>query len=101
MKVLSYVKGMDGCSYHRIYLPNQTITENRVVSQLSKEDLQWCDILHYSRHVFEAPEFLRAKAKEYGFKIVVDTDDWWEEERTTRSIRCGPRVMCPYRSGST
>jgi len=78
MKVLSYVKGMDGCSYHRIYLPNQTITENRVVSQLSKEDLQWCDILHYSRHVFEAPEFLRAKAKEYGFKIVVDTDDWWE-----------------------
>jgi hypothetical protein len=35
MKVLSYVKGMDGCSYHRIYLPNQQIEENRVVGQLS------------------------------------------------------------------
>jgi len=77
MKVLSYVKGMDGCSYHRIYLPNQTF-ENRVVSQLTDEDLKWCDMLHYSRHVFESPEFLRQKADEFGFKVVVDTDDWWE-----------------------
>lgn len=78
MKVLSHVKGMDGCSYHRIYLPNQTLEENRVVSSLSVEDLKWCDILHYSRHVFESPEYIQKMAQEYGFKVVVDTDDWWE-----------------------
>jgi len=78
MKVLSYVKGLDGCSYHRIYLPNQQIEENRVVGQLSEEDLQWCDILHYSRHTMVAVDFLNKYREKYGFKIVVDTDDWWE-----------------------
>jgi hypothetical protein len=78
MRVLSYVKGLDGCSYHRIYLPNQQIEENRVVSQLSDEDLQWCDILHYSRHTMVAVDFLNQYRDKYGFKIVVDTDDWWE-----------------------
>jgi glycosyltransferase involved in cell wall biosynthesis len=78
MKVLSYVKGLDGCSYHRIYLPNQQIEENRVVGQLSEEDLQWCDILHYSRHTMVAVDFLNKYRDKYGFKIVVDTDDWWE-----------------------
>lgn len=78
MRVLSYVKGLDGCSYHRIYLPNQQIEENRVVGQLSEEDLQWCDILHYSRHTMVAVDFLNKYRDKYGFKIVVDTDDWWE-----------------------
>ena len=78
MRVLSYVKGLDGCSYHRIYLPNQQIEENRVVGQLSEEDLQWCDILHYSRHTMVAVDFLNQYRDKYGFKIVVDTDDWWE-----------------------
>lgn len=78
MKVLSYVKGMDGCSYHRIYLPNQQIEENRVVGQLSEELLEWCDILHYSRHTMVAVDFLNQYRDKYGFKIVVDTDDWWE-----------------------
>lgn len=78
MRVLSYVKGLDGCSYHRVYLPNQQIEENRVVSQLSEEDLQWCDILHYSRHTMVAVDFLNQYRDKYGFKIVVDTDDWWE-----------------------
>lgn len=78
MKVLSFIKGLDGCSYHRIYLPNQQIEENRVVTHLTEEDLKWCDILHYSRHVFESVDFLDECRKKYGFKIVVDTDDWWE-----------------------
>lgn len=78
MRVLSYVKGLDGCSYHRVYLPNQPIEENRVVGQLSEEDLQWCDILHYSRHTMVAVDFLNKYREKYGFKIVVDTDDWWE-----------------------
>jgi hypothetical protein len=78
MRVLSFIKGLDGCSYHRIYLPNQQIEENRVVTHLTEEDLKWCDILHYSRHVLESVDFLDQYRKKYGFKIVVDTDDWWE-----------------------
>jgi len=79
MKVLSYVKGMDGCTYHRIHLPNQSIDADvRTITQLSEEDLAWCDILHYSRHTMVAVDFLNKFRDKYGFKIVVDTDDWWE-----------------------
>lgn len=82
MKVLSYVKGMDGCTYHRIHLPNQSIDADvRTVTQLSEEDLAWCDILHYSRHTMIAVDFLNQFRDKYGFKIVVDTDDWWEVDK--------------------
>jgi glycosyltransferase involved in cell wall biosynthesis len=50
----------------------------RTVTQLSEEDLAWCDILHYSRHTMIAVDFLNKFRDKYGFKIVVDTDDWWE-----------------------
>lgn len=70
---------MDGCSYHRIFLPNNHLdAEVKVVSNLTEDDMKWCDILHYSRHVMYAPSFLAQKAKEHNVKIVVDTDDWWE-----------------------
>ena len=70
---------MDGCSYHRIFLPNNHLdAEVRIVSNLTEEDMKWCDILHYSRHVVYSPTFLAQKAKEHNVKIVVDTDDWWE-----------------------
>lgn len=70
---------MDGCSYHRVFLPNNHLdAEVRVVSNLTEDDLKWCDILHYSRHVMYSPVFLAQKAKEHNVKIIVDTDDWWE-----------------------
>lgn len=49
-----------------------------MVKHLKEEDLQWCDILHYSRNYSVAPEFLDEQRKKFGFKIIVDTDDWWE-----------------------
>lgn len=78
MKVCSYVKSNDGCTYHRVLVPNNHIAGTRVVNELSDEVLEWCDILHYSRHSLMSPEFLDKKRKQFGFKIVVDTDDDWE-----------------------
>lgn len=78
MRILSYVKAMDACSYHRVHLPNQFIdAEIRTSSQLNEDDLAWCDILIYSRHTPVAVALLNQMREKHGFKIVVDTDDWW------------------------
>lgn len=60
-------------------MPNQTIdAEVRTVKELKEEDLEWCEILHYSRHSQMSARFLDQMRSKYGFKIIVDTDDWWE-----------------------
>jgi hypothetical protein len=60
-------------------MPNNHLdAEVRTVSNLKEEDMKWCDILHYSRHVMISPKFIAEKAKEYNVKVIVDTDDWWE-----------------------
>lgn len=59
-------------------MPNQTIDADvRHVRELKEEDLEWCDILHYSRHSQMSAKFFDEMRKKYGFKIIVDTDDWW------------------------
>jgi glycosyltransferase involved in cell wall biosynthesis len=60
-------------------MPNNNLdAEVRTVSNLTEEDLKWCDILHYSRHVMISPVFIAKQAKKYNVKVIVDTDDWWE-----------------------
>jgi hypothetical protein len=79
MRVLSYVKNLDASSYHRVYTPNQKLdAEVKVVRNITEDDLEWCDILHYSRHSVMAPAFLSSMRDKYNFKIIVDNDDWWE-----------------------
>jgi glycosyltransferase involved in cell wall biosynthesis len=79
MKVCSYIKGLDACSYHRVFMPNQSLNlDVRQVRELKEEDLEWCDILHYSRHTHLSARFLNEMRNKHGFKIIVDTDDWWE-----------------------
>lgn len=79
MNVLSFVQSMDGCSYHRVHLPNHFVDANvRTVRSLTEEDLAWCDLLIYSRHTVLSVDFLDSLRKKHGFKIIVDTDDWWE-----------------------
>jgi len=79
MRILSYVKSLDGCSYHRIFQQNTyTSHEVRHVNNLTEADIAWCDILNYSRHCVYAPEFLKEMKAKHNFKVVVDTDDhWW------------------------
>lgn len=82
MKVLSYVKGLDPSSYHRVFMPNQSIDlEVRTVRKLEEGDLAWCDILHYSRHSLMSSEFFKSMRDKHGFKIIIDQDDWWEISR--------------------
>jgi glycosyltransferase involved in cell wall biosynthesis len=79
MKVLSYIKGNDGSSYHRVTMPNRTIdAEIREVAELTEPDLAWCDILHFSRHTIVAARFLDELKRKHGFKVILDNDDWWE-----------------------
>lgn len=79
MKVLSYIKGNDGSSYHRVTMPNRTIdAEVREVSELTEPDLAWCDILHFSRHTIVAARYLEELKRKHGFKVIIDNDDWWE-----------------------
>ena len=60
-------------------MPNQSIDlEVRQVRELKEDDLEWCDILHYSRHSHLSAKFLDEMRKKHNFKIIVDTDDWWE-----------------------
>jgi len=79
MKVLSYIKGLDGSSYHRVFMPNQTINADvKHTGNLTEEDLEWCDILHYSRHSQMSFRFFDEMRKKHGFKIVIDNDDSWD-----------------------
>lgn len=81
MKILSYHKNMDGSSYHRVYQPHGSMrghVEIRSVKMLHEDDIKWCDLLVYSRHCPYSPKFLNEQRQKYGFKIVVDMDDWWE-----------------------
>lgn len=79
MKVLSYIKDLDGSTYHRVFMPNRSIdAEVREKKNISEADLEWCDILHYSRHTVLSTKLLDKMRAKYGFKIVVDNDDWWE-----------------------
>ncbi len=72
---------MDGCTYHRIFHKNNhTDHEVRTVNNITEADLEWCDVLNYSRHCLYAPEFLRQMATKHNFKIVVDCDDVWFTE---------------------
>lgn len=60
-------------------MPNQTINDEvRVKNEINEEDLEWCDILHYSRHTLLSAKFLNEMRLKHRFKIIVDTDDWWE-----------------------
>lgn len=76
MKVVCLVKNMDGCTYHRIYMPHKFVdAEVRNVVHLSEDDFEWADIIVYSRHYLLSPVFINEMKKKHNVKIVVDTDD--------------------------
>ena len=79
MKVL-IVYDFSGPKYHRLILPMSLMegVETRVVSNITEEDAEWCDILFYNRIVAGTSlATICQLRKRYGFKIVVDFDDHW------------------------
>lgn len=76
MKIVSLVKNMDGCTYHRVHMPNKFVdAEVRTVINVMEEDMEWCDILMYSRHYIVSPKFLNEMKVKHNVKVIVDTDD--------------------------
>lgn len=84
MKIISLVNPHSGCDYHRIKLPltylhQRSLIEGIQAGQTLEDNLKECDILFYNRIPFGASldDILSARER-YGFKIVVDIDDYWQ-----------------------
>lgn len=83
MRIIALANKNSGPSYHRIIMPFMLMNGPDVYitnDLLKDEDFQkGCDILIYNRVLPDkSTEEIAAFQKKYGFKIVVDIDDWWE-----------------------
>jgi glycosyltransferase involved in cell wall biosynthesis len=84
MKIISLVNPYSGCDYHRIKLPLTYLYLDGHVTgctpgQSVEDNLKECDILLYNRipYGISIEDVLRYRQL-YGFKIVVDIDDYWK-----------------------
>lgn len=82
MRIIAFVNGNSGPSYHRVIMPlmlmeatDVFITNNLLLEHFDKG----CDLLIYNRVLPEhAMQQIRELQKKYGFKIAVDIDDYWQ-----------------------
>ena len=81
MRVIGYIQGLAGASYHRVVAPLMLMqdVDVYVTNNLDEKDFEkGCDVVIYNRTL--NPEalskLLKLKAK-YGFRIVCDIDDYW------------------------
>lgn len=82
MRIISFVNGNSGPSYHRCMLPlilmegvDVFVTNNLLEEQFDKG----CGLFVYNRILPTSAEPVIQKLKEkHGFKICVDVDDYWE-----------------------
>jgi glycosyltransferase involved in cell wall biosynthesis len=82
MRIIAYVNGNSGPSYHRIIMPLMLMKDIDVyvTNNLTVEDFEkGCDLFMYNRilpdHALPIIKELRNK---YDFKICVDLDDFWQ-----------------------
>jgi len=83
MKVISLINPHSGCDYHRVKLPVTYLHKagliQGVVADSFEASLEQCEILLYNRLPFgRSLETILEARKRYGFKIVVDLDDYWQ-----------------------
>lgn len=72
MKIYPIIKENSSPDYHRLSQPLKYLQHQKV------ERLDECDIVFFSRELhFDMDLLLKARHK-YGFKIVMDIDDYWE-----------------------
>jgi hypothetical protein len=107
----------EGCFYHRVWMPMGFLPiprEDKLVTNdvSNPEILKGWDILYINRGLWEwDAERLVEFRKEYGFKLVVDLDDWWEldpfhigynaykadfAKRTTDNLTIADLVTCTH-----
>lgn len=83
IKILA-ITDESGSKYHRIRLPLELISLDQVecrlikFGQMKKEDLEWCDIFFFNGIIDLMPHNLSLLRAQYGFKIIMDVDDFWE-----------------------
>lgn len=80
MKIVPIVKKGSSCDYHRLILPLRYMGINveDFEDKTLEENIAEADIVFYSRELpFDISELLILK-KKYGFKLVVDIDDYWQ-----------------------
>lgn len=80
MKVLGLVNKDSGPGFHRILMPLLLADgiDTKITNSCKEEDLKGCDAIYYNRVISE--ELLSYRDK-YGFKIIVDIDDYWKLDR--------------------
>lgn len=116
MKIISLVNPHSGCDYHRIKLPLTYLHKHGHVTgvtpgQSVEDSLKECNILFYNRTPYNVllDDILRWR-EQYGFKIVVDIDDYWKlypghymetiwkiqdlEQQIIRSLSIADAVTC-------
>lgn len=81
MRIITVGQQHSGVSYHRLFNPVMFMEKEyaMITDKLTEEELEkGYDILYVNRYIFnlEIDELLKLKAK-YGFKLIVDADDYW------------------------
>jgi hypothetical protein len=78
LKIVPFIHSGDGCSYWRIRKPFEAMgldLEND--AKTLEQHLQTCKIVTFNRTPgFHVEELIKMKVK-YGFKVIIDWDDWW------------------------
>lgn len=85
MRITILYSENDGCDYHRLLLPtnyfdlekNDSIKIVRHKDCYKDETIFDCDIVFLKRMMFEEWEVMNILRKKYGFKIVLDIDDYY------------------------
>lgn len=78
--VLPILRKESGCDYHRVYLPMKYLGYD--FSDFEKnpgiKTFEGVEILFFNRIPIDPIEKVIEYKRKYGFKIVIDLDDWWE-----------------------
>lgn len=85
MRIIGYISSTSGPAYHRVIMPLMLMQDVDVyiTNNLNEKDFEkGCDVLMYNRVVNEnaLPKIAELK-KKYGFKVVVDVDDYWQLDK--------------------
>jgi glycosyltransferase involved in cell wall biosynthesis len=82
MRIIAYVNGNSGPSYHRCIIPLLLMadTDLFITNNLLEEHFEkGCDIFMYNRILPEhAEEKIKELKNKYGFKVCIDVDDYWQ-----------------------
>ena len=84
MRVLALTDPNNGVGYHRIMYPCAALpnAECYIRNFWDQEVLdKGVDIVLYNRLIADTPMEIKDKRRQYGFKIIVDVDDYWMLDR--------------------